>query len=235
MEKQAYIPAANPKRVSLADIAKKVGVSRNTVSLAMRNSASISEITRKKIVKVAKEMGYERNELLSRIMSQARASRAGSFCGTIALINANKNRNAFKAHPTIPEYIDGIERAANREGLAIDKFWIHDKSLTEKSFIRILKARGIKGGIIVGLMDENRLPAKFKNVWKNFKFVVTGVRTYNPTFDFACTDHFLIAYHATLQAIRHGYKRPALILAEKIDKLIEGRFTGGGFLRRSWN
>ena len=81
MEKQAYIPAANPKRVSLADIAKKVGVSRNTVSLAMRNSASISEITRKKIVKVAKEMGYERNELLSRIIRRQGLQGREAFAG----------------------------------------------------------------------------------------------------------------------------------------------------------
>ena len=57
--------------------------------------------------------------------------------------------------------------------------------------------------------------------------MATGVRTYNPTFDFACADHFLIAYHATLQALKRGYKRPALVLDEKIENLIEGRFTGG--------
>ena len=172
-------------------------------------------------------MGYERNEMLSKIMSQARMGSGGRFLQTIALINANKNRDAFKSHPTIPEYVEGIERAARCEGFAIDKFWIYDDSLTEKSFMRILKSRGIRGGIIVGLMDDNRLPQKFKNIWKNFKFVVTGVRTYNPTFDFACADHFLIAYHATLQALKRGYKRPALVLDEKIENLIEGRFTGG--------
>ena len=50
MEEQSYIAKVSPKRVSLADIAKEVGVSKNTVSLAMRNSAFISESTRKKWV-----------------------------------------------------------------------------------------------------------------------------------------------------------------------------------------
>ncbi|MBR4597154.1 MAG: LacI family DNA-binding transcriptional regulator [Opitutales bacterium] len=214
------------KKVGLADIARRLGISKNAVSLGLRNSLSISEKTRKKIKSAAAEMGYVRNEMLSKIMSHAKSA-SGGFLETIALINANKSRDAFKTHPTIPEYVEGIERAAKREGFAIDKFWIYDDSLTEKSFMRILKSRGIKGGIIVGLMDDNRLPPKFKNIWNNFKFVVTGVRTYLPTFDFACADHFLIAYHATLEALKRGYKRPALVLDKKIENLIEGRFTGG--------
>lgn len=63
----------------------------------------------KKIKSAAAEMGYARNEMLSKIMSQAKSA-SGGFFETIALINANKNRDAFKNHPTIPEYVKGVER-----------------------------------------------------------------------------------------------------------------------------
>lgn len=44
--------------VTLKDIAQKAGVSLNTVSRALKNGYDISEETKKKIVKLAKEMGY---------------------------------------------------------------------------------------------------------------------------------------------------------------------------------
>ena len=215
------------KKVSLSDIARIVGVSKNAVSLALRNSRSISKETTQRIIDTANKLGYVRNEEVSRVMSQIKSSFDSKFFATIALINANPDKDAFKKHPTIPEYVKGIYEAARRESFAINEFWLYDKKLDGKSLSRILSSRGISGGIIVGLMDNNKLPRKFAEVWKNFKFVVTGVRTYNPTFDFVSTDHFLLSYKATVEAINRGYERPALILDETIDDLIEGRFTGG--------
>lgn len=46
------------KRVSLKDIAEVVGVSQNTVSLALRGRPGCNEDTREKILNVAKELGY---------------------------------------------------------------------------------------------------------------------------------------------------------------------------------
>lgn len=215
------------KKVSISDIAKIVGVSKNAVSLALRNSRSISKETTQKILFVANKLGYVRNEEVSRVMSQIKSSFDTKFFTTIALINANPDKDAFKNHPTIPEYVKGIYEAAKRESFAINEFWLYDKKLNGASLSRILSSRGISGGIIVGLMQNNKLPQRFNEVWKKFKFVVTGVRTYNPTFDFVSTDHFLLAYKATTEAIKRGYKRPALMLDKTIDDLIEGRFTGG--------
>lgn len=214
----------------MADVAKLVGVSKNTVSLALRNSPLISAKTKKKILAAANRLGYERNDTFSRFMSEIKMLGLRRYRETIALVNANENPDAFKSHPTIPTYVEGIRRAAEREGFAINEFWLFDPSLNSRSFERILRTRGIRGGVITGLMNNNRLPKKFCEIWKNFCFVITGVRTYEPTLNFAIADHFLIAYQATLQALRHGYKRPALVLDKTIDELIEGRFTGG-FLR----
>jgi len=47
--------------VKLMDIAKKLNVSPSTVSKALNNRPGVNPILRKKIIKVAKEMGYEGN------------------------------------------------------------------------------------------------------------------------------------------------------------------------------
>lgn len=217
-------------QVSMNDVAKACGVSKNTVSLALRDSPSISPKTKSKILKAAKNLGYEKNMTFSKFMSEIKKHGANKYRETIALINANKNPNAFKEHPTIPCYVEGIRKAAKREGFAINEFWLYDKDLNGRKLARIMKQRGIRGGVITGLMDTNLLPQSYKEVWSSFKFVITGVRTYNPTLNFTIADHFLIAYKATLKALEYGYDRPALVLERRIDDLIEGRFTGG-FLR----
>jgi len=47
------------KKVTMEDIAKKVGMSKNTVSLALRNMPGINAQTRKLIFETAKQLGYE--------------------------------------------------------------------------------------------------------------------------------------------------------------------------------
>lgn len=214
-------------KVTLQDIADKLSVSKMTVSLALRGSKSVSKERRKLINETAREMGYKPSYLFSKAMSLMKTKGLGHIRENIALINANEREDAFVNHPTIPQYIAGIRKAAQNEGFSISEFWLNDPKLTERNFSKVLRFRGIKGGIIVGLMENNDLRGKFDSIWKNFKFVVTGVRTYNPTLNYVCTDHFLVSYHATMRAIKSGYKRPALVLDKTIDELIEGRFTGG--------
>ena len=70
---------------------------------------------------------------------------------------------------------------------------------------------------MVGLMDENRLPAHFEPVWTEFPLVVTGVRTRSPSLSFTCVDHHMVALRAFEKALELGCKRPSLVLDQKID------------------
>ena len=45
-------------KVSMEDIAQQVGLSKNTVSLAMRGMPGISTETRTRILRIAQDMGY---------------------------------------------------------------------------------------------------------------------------------------------------------------------------------
>ena len=76
-------------------------------------------------------------------------------------------------------------------------------------------------------MRENRLPARFRPTWEEFPAVVTGVRTRDPALSFACTDHHMLALRAFQKALELGYKRPALVLDQVIDRLVDGRFSAG--------
>ncbi len=214
-------------RVTLKAIADKLGYSKNTISLALRNNPQIPEATRNKIKKVADEMGYQSNAVVSQLMAQLRASQTPRFQAKLALINANHDRDAFRNHPTIPNYVIGCEKRAKQRGYSFDRFWLHDPELTADGFIRILKTRNIRGIIIVGLMSTNRLPEKFRKVWEEFPVAITGVQTREPTLSYCCVDHYDLSQRAFQRAIRLGYKRPGLVLDEVIDRLVERRFSAG--------
>jgi len=47
-----------PKKVTIADIAKKTGVSKNSVSLALRGMSGVGDELRRRIIDVAIELGY---------------------------------------------------------------------------------------------------------------------------------------------------------------------------------
>ena len=160
-------------------------------------------------------------------MVQLRSSRTPKFKASLALLNANRDPRAFERHATIPTYIEGCERGAAKQGYSLDRFWLHDPELTATGLARIMRNRNIRGGIIVGMMAENQLPPRFSTLWKQFPFVVTGVRTHSPTLSFTCTDHHALTLEAVERALHLGYRRPALVLDHVIDNLVEGRFTSG--------
>jgi LacI family transcriptional regulator len=145
----------------------------------------------------------------------------------LALLNANLDARAFTRHPTVPTYIEGCRRRAEFHGYRFDEFWLHDPELNGERLNRMLLARGIRGALVVGLMKENQLPERFAGLWQRFPTVVTGVRTRNPTLPFACVDHHALALEAVERVVALGYRRPALVVDERIDRLVDGRFTSG--------
>ena len=213
---------------SLRMIALKAGVSRSTVSEALRpGSTAVAPAVRERIQRIAAEVGYRKNPLLSELMTHMRRNQAHSFRGKLALINANVDRDALRRHPTIPTYVAGCERRAAALGYSFDHFWLHDPTLNAAAWLRIFQTRALKGILIVGLMDQTSLPTHLLALWEKFPTVVTGVRTHQPVLSFCCVDHHALIMSAFEKALELGYARPALVLDPAIDELVEGRISGG--------
>ena len=211
----------------MADVALLAGVSKNTVSLALRGSPRVSQKTRERVEKVARQLDYHLNPTVAQLMAELRQNQTPGFQATLALINAHESRTAFHDHPTIPIYVSGCRQRCRQLGYALDEFWLHDPELSVSRWQSIFRARNIRGAVIVGLMHSNRLPARLAPLWDEFPALVTGVRTREPALSFACSDHHSLALMAFEKAVELGYRRPALVLDAVIDDLIEGRFTAG--------
>ncbi len=214
----------------MLDIARQAGVTKNTVSLALRNDPQIPAETRERIRKIADRLGYKKNPIVAHLMVQLRVGRSPRFQTTLALLNANLDARAFTRHPTVPVYVEGCRLRAAELGYSLDEFWLHDPTLDSARLHRILRARNIRGLIVVGLMNERHLPARFARTWEMYPAVVTGVRTQEPALSFACVDHHMLTLKAVENALALGYRRPGLVLDTRIDHLVDGRFTAGFFM-----
>jgi LacI family transcriptional regulator len=213
------------KRISMADVARHARVSKNTVSLALRNDPQIPESTRQRVRVSVTELGYKANSVISKLMAELRRGDEAAYKHNFALINANQDRDAFLRHPTVPDYVSGCRRRAAQLGYGLDEFWLHDPELRAGRLESILRARGIRGALVIGMMKENRLPPDFETLWSAFTAVVTGVRTHDPTLSFACVDHHSLVIEAMQRIRERGIRRPALVIEGVIDRLVGGRFT----------
>jgi LacI family transcriptional regulator len=211
----------------MSQVAQMAGVSKNTVSLALRGSPRIADSTRARVEAAAQTLGYRRNAAVGCLMAELRRSGSSRFEATLALLNANEDRDAFRRHPTVPVYLEGARRRAEKLGYALDEFWLHDPSITDRRLASILRARGIRGALVLGLLKTNQLPPAMRLVCQEFPAVVTGVRTREPGLSFAGSDQYSLALQAYEKAWQLGYRRPGLVLDPVIDALIDGRFTGG--------
>ena len=212
---------------NLSDIAHACGISKGAASLALSDSPKISAATKKRVKRAAQEMGYKRIPVVSRVMSSIKSGAQGGFLETIVLINANKDRGAAKKYRVFEKYTAGILAEAREIGYAVYSVWLHDRHLAPEKLRGALYSRGIRGGVIIGHTDDTFLPEKFAEIWRDFKFVSAGLRTFSPALDFVSADKFLIARQATEQVIKMGFRRPAMAIDAHIDDIVEGRFSGG--------
>lgn len=97
--------ASQKKQVTLAEIAKHLGVSTATVSLALQNKPGISEKTKRAVLEMAKQLGYVYNRSAARLRMQR------SF--TIGLIVPNL------LNPFFTELTNSVEEKIEAEGLSL--------------------------------------------------------------------------------------------------------------------
>ena len=75
------MPSAAP---TLRTLARDLGLSRTTVSDALRGSARVDPRTAERVRRAAEAAGYRRNPLAGALMSELRRSRGGEFRGVLA-------------------------------------------------------------------------------------------------------------------------------------------------------
>ncbi len=95
----------NKSRVTLKQVAEHAGVSRATASLIVRNSPSISQPTRDKVLKSMKELGYVYDRVAASLREQTST--------TVGLIITDI------ANPFYSDLLIGVHQALEKEGYTV--------------------------------------------------------------------------------------------------------------------
>lgn len=195
--------------VTIKDIAREAKVSYATVSRALSGHAEISEETRERIRKLAKEMGYMPNAVAKGLVT--RSTR------TLGLIIPDIT------NPFFPEVAQGIEDSASRNGYQVflcNSNWDIKK---ENEYLDKLYGSRVDGiviapvsDVISHIMDINgKIPvifAAYKPQCENCNYVVT--------------DDFSSAAIAVEYLIKLGHRKIAFIGGEQGTSTDVGRFEG---------
>lgn len=214
---------------NMSAIARAAGVGKATVSLALRNDPRLRPETRERIQKVAEEMGYRANAVVSNLMAQLRASRNPKYQATIAIFNAGPERKSLVTNTTFRAWMAGMKQRGEELGYALDEFWLEDPEMEPGRVRQILRARSIRGAVIAGVLNRREIPGRFDVLWEDLASVVVGVRPERPPLHFACNDQFSTAMHTAWELERLGYARPGLVIAPAIEQNIDHRFSAGFF------
>ena len=218
-------PASIP---TMQEIAERAGVGKATVSLALREDPRLRPETRRRIQRVAAEMGYRTNATVANLMAQLRASRNPKYRATLGFLNT-----APEPHPTAGihrptgEWAAGCRRRAAQLGYGLDPIWLHEPGMTPARLTGILDSRNIRGLVISAPAERPALPERYDFLWRRHPCVVAGSSPASPALNFSTNDHFSTAFHAVERLWEGGWRRIGLVVSPGLDAGVGHRFAAG--------
>jgi DNA-binding LacI/PurR family transcriptional regulator len=177
--------------VTIRDIAARANVSDVTVSNVLHNKGRFGEETRKRVIRVAHEMGYRPNHAAS-------AMNAGRY-GAIGMLLSVSSK-----HSVLEQMINGIEEGVSSARLALKFCNLPDEELTDEDHLRRLSTELAVDGLLVNYTHEFPPPMAeiidryaIPSVWLNVK----------RDHDCVHPDDFGAAALAVDEFLRLGHKR----------------------------
>jgi DNA-binding LacI/PurR family transcriptional regulator len=216
-----------PKRVTLKDVARSLGVSLATVSLAMRDDPRIPANRRKQVKEAAESMGYSANPAATMLAHFKRASTVRPVQAALAWINAWPKPKQLRAWHDFDLYWQGAARAAQKFGYRLEEFLVND-AISPRRLQEILLARNIRGVLIPphgNVFNGSGAAVDWSAFdWDQFSVVRFGhtidLRIHSVTSD--QTGNGIMAFNKILE---RGYRRIAFVGRANL-----ARFFGAGFL-----
>ena len=144
--------------INFNDLATACGVSKSTVSRALRNHPNISLKTREKVQRKAQELGYYQNPMVSAWMASLRKQVPAQEFSAVGWLNFEESKDFW----TGPTYFRGLVNGARKQielaHCILEEFWMREPGMTPDRMVDILKARGIAGLVIphntLGTIDD---------------------------------------------------------------------------------
>ncbi|PTX95658.1 LacI family DNA-binding transcriptional regulator [Opitutus sp. ER46] len=206
---------------TLRSLARALGLSRTTVSDALRGSPRVDPNTASRVKKAAREAGYRRNPLAGALMSELRRSRGAAFRGVIAAIDFNEPNRPAAAAAYHKELVSGAEERASELGFKVERFVVGNGGVSVQRLDSILQSRGIHGVVLLPAWDE---PDLTNLDWHTFAGIYTDYIIEHPALHSVCPDHYRSMLAALQRLAGLGYRQPGLLLQKHQDERLQFRW-----------
>jgi LacI family transcriptional regulator len=214
------MPQAAP---TIRALAKQLGLSRTTVSEALRGLPRIQQDTAKRVCDAAERAGYRPNPMASAVMSQIRRSRAQAFRGGLAAVNVNEPDRPAYAQRYHDGLIDGARERAADLGYKLQTFLVGREGVTVERLDGILRSRGIQGVLLLPAWQD----PDFSGLdWSRYAGVYADYMIERPQLHSVACDHYRSLTAAMQRLARMGYRRPGVFLQRHADQRLQHRWEG---------
>ena len=203
----------NKKReITIYDIARELNVSPSTVSRALKDHHSIGKKTKKAVIKLAEERGYQPNIIASSLRSNK--------TNTIGIITSWINR------PFISSLISGVEMAANQSGYNVIISQSHDSYENEVANAKALYGSRIEGLVVSLAMETTDYDHFQRFLKKNIPVVFVDRVPDDLNTTKVVINNYESGFKATEHLIEQGCKRIAHIGGVRHRNVYRERMNG---------
>jgi DNA-binding LacI/PurR family transcriptional regulator len=207
------MPAPLP---SLRSLASTLGLSHNTVALALRGDPRVTPSTAARVLALATRVGYRSNPLVSRIFSEVRRHRCIEVAEELFFVNCSPWRKP-EDNETGGGYLTGCRKRAQQLGYSVSVWSLHPEStLTWPQLVRISHSRGVRGWLVWGIgfsPNELTLPGDVAFIAINYALQAHAINRVMP-------QHFLVITTALAELRARGYRRIGFILPDDINRTL---------------
>ncbi|QFG00482.1 LacI family transcriptional regulator [Psychrobacillus glaciei] len=200
---------------TIKDIARAAGVSITTVSRGLNGYSDVSEKTREKIVRIAKELNYSPNTLArSLVMNKSK---------TFGLLVSGLNQSSAKDNITF-DMLAGINKFVGECGYDIILLSTDSTKQREKTYTQLCRERRVDGVIIQGIRTDD--PYLREVVESDIPCVLIDIPLTSPTVGYVTTDNIFGAKKAVKHLIQMGHKKIGFINGHDFAFVSQQRLTG---------
>lgn len=190
------------------------------VSLALRNDARVSAKTRTRLKSLAREMGYQRDPMVTRLMNHLRTQRASRLKAPIYGLTTRSPAT----DSNLKAIAEGAKTRAEELGYSFDLLSLSEEHQGARgSLQRILRARGAQGILLLPMAKIG--PFTRIADWSDFSVVSASLSITAPLTHRVVTNYFdnVLCICAALTAA--GFRRIGLVTTHEHDSRVGFRLT----------
>jgi DNA-binding LacI/PurR family transcriptional regulator len=211
----------------MADLARLAGVHPATVSRALRGDRRITAEKRAQILRLAADLDYRVNPLVSALMTARRTRQTPALRVSLAFVTKVPAERVAKFARDFGAILEGARERAKLKGYHVEECNLATFPFSAQRTTEILRHRGIRGLIIAPLHSVHDT---LELAWQAFSVVAVGHSWRPAAVHRVAHDHFQ-GLQLALQACRAaGRRRIGLVLPRRVSEKVGRRWIAADLL-----